>query len=155
MIFLKSVLCLLLAGGFTQVDTIFKKEMVPLQSAVDVAITSTGSRIMNSPKATYLPDYGVIVVVEVALEAPPNPFDGFKTSEAAKKNINTRYKDLTTKLSDLVKEQVAKTDSVAATESLSVVVHILNSNPAAMPNLPSQLVITMKKSGSEPSIRTL
>jgi hypothetical protein len=154
MIFLKSVLCLLLAGGFAQTDTIFKKEMGPLQSAVDVAITSTGSRIMSSPRATYLDDYGVLVSVEVALEAPPNPFDGFKTSDATRKAVNTRYKDLTTKLADLVKEQVAKIDSVGATESLSVVVYILNANPADAPNLPSQLVITMKKSGSEPSVRT-
>ena len=155
MIFLKSALCVLLAGGFTQADTPFKKEMVPLQSAVDVAITTTGTRIMNSPKATYLDDYSVIVVVEVALEPPPNPFDGFKVTDATRKMINTRYKDLTTKLADLVKEQVAKTDSVGATESLSVVVHILKTNSVAVPNLPSQVVISMKKSGSEPSIRVL
>jgi hypothetical protein len=154
MTLLKTVLVLLLAGGAAQID-IFKKEMAPLQASVDAAVSNTGTRVMSNSKATYLDEYGVVVVVEVMLEPPRNPFDGFKTSDATKAIINTRYKELTTKISDLVKDRVVKTDSVASTESLTVIVHILNSNPADVPNLPGQLVISMKKTGTGPSIREL
>ena len=151
---LKTVLLLLLAGAATQVD-IFKKEMAPLQSSVDTTVSGIGARVMSNAKATYLDGYGVVVVVEVMLEPPRNPFDGFKTSDATKAIINTRYKELTGKLSDLVKDRVAKTDSVGATDSLTIIVHILNSNPADVPNLPGQVVITMKKTGSGPTVREL
>jgi len=151
---LKCVLCLLLAGSATQVD-VFKKEMAPLQNAVDSAITETGARIMSNSKATYLEGYGVVVVVEVMLEAPRNPFSGLKTPEETRKIVKTRQQDVTSKLSDLLKEKIAKTDSVGANDSLTLIVHILNTNPVDVPDLPSQLVITMKKSAAQPTVQKL
>jgi hypothetical protein len=154
MILLKQLLCLFLVSGATQLDT-FKKEMAPLQNAVDAAISGTGARVMLSPKATYLDGYGVIVVTEVMLEPPANPFSGLNNGEETRKIVYKRRDDMTAKLSDLVKDKVGKTDSLGTDDSLTLIVHILNSNPVAVSDLPTQLVITMKKSATDVTVRKL
>jgi hypothetical protein len=150
----KSVLFLMLAGSTTQVD-VFKKEMVPLQNAVDSVATGSGARIMSNSKATYLEGYGVVVVMEVMLDNPSNPFSGATNREETRKTVKARQQDLTVKLSDLLKDKTGKTESVGPSDSLTLIVHILNSNPVDVPDLPTQLVISLKKSATQPVVRAL
>src|ERR1051326_4272327 len=132
MILLKPILCLLLTAAATQVD-VFKKEMAPLQNSVDAAVAGTGAQVMSNSKATYLEGYGVIVVLEITLERPRSPFDSVKTPDAIRTTVTNRQKDVTTKLSELLKERIGKTESLGATDSLAFIFHILNTNPADVP----------------------
>ena len=52
----------------------FKKDAPSLQADVDQAITPAVYRIMQNSMASPLEGYGVVVVLEVTLEPPPNPF---------------------------------------------------------------------------------
>ena len=143
---LKSILCLLIFAGSTQVDT-FKKEMEPLQSGVNTAVTSTSATFTSSgqSKATYLEGYGVIVVSEVVLEPPVNIFGSPKTSDQVKTIVAQRYQQLKDRLSVLLKQQIVKTGSVGPTESMAFIVHLSNYTRADVPDLPKQLVIMVKK----------
>src|ERR1019366_9233795 len=142
---LKSILCLLMFVGSTQTDA-FKREMTPLQNSVDTIVSSTGARFMGSDgsKATYLDGYGVVVVLEVMLEPPSNPFGPSKTDQV-KTIVGQRRQQLEGKISDLLKQQVTKMESVGPTESMAVIVHILNVTRADVPDLPKQLVLSVKK----------
>jgi len=140
-----SILCLLALVAAPQSDS-FTKEMLPLQTAVNAALTKTGATVMTAPKATYLDDYGVIVVAEVMLEPPPSPAVLFSSRPpSVKAEVLQRFKDLKDKLSELATQQIAKSESVGATESLAVVVHLLNSTRADTPELPAQVVVSVKK----------
>ena len=71
---MKWLIVLLVAAGpqsAPQLD-VFKKDMVPLQSAVDSLVTSTGAQVTPSGRshAAYIEGYGVIVTLEIAFEAP-------------------------------------------------------------------------------------
>jgi hypothetical protein len=127
-----------------QVDT-FKKEIAPLQSAVDSVISSTGSQVLQRSMATYLEGYGVVVSLEIAFDTPPNPFGGFKTPVEARSVVAHRRQDLQEKMSAFMKQRVAMTESIGATESLAIAIHVLNTNPADVKNLPLQIQMTVKK----------
>jgi hypothetical protein len=141
---LNSVLCLLMFASSMQVDT-FKKEMVPLQGAVDSVMSATGARVMSESKATYLDSYGIIVTLQVVLEQPPNPFTRAKTTAEIRSTVDQRRKDLEDKISDLLKQRIAKTDSIGASDSLTVIVYLLNTTPADVPDLPTQIIMNVKK----------
>ena len=142
---LKSILCLFMfvAGG--QLDA-FKKEMTPLQTDIDAVVESTGARVFSNSKATYLEGYGLIVVLEAMLEPTRNPlFSSAKSPAEVRTAVNQRLKSIQDKLSEFLKQRVTKTESVGTVESLTVIVHISNTNPAEVPDLLKQLVLTVKK----------
>jgi len=144
---LKPILCLLmLIGGGGQADSVFKKEMAPLQGDVDSTVGSTGATIVTPSKATYLDAYGVVVMLEVMLEKNRNPlFSAPLTTAQVKASVSQRRKDVTEKLTAMLKDRVTKLASVGETESLTVIVYLSNTNPADVPDLPSQLVFSVKK----------
>jgi hypothetical protein len=45
----------------------------------------------------------------------------------------------------MMKEQVDKLQSLGDADSLTIAVHFFNANPAALPDLPGQLQLTVKK----------
>jgi hypothetical protein len=51
-----------------------------------------------------------------------------------------------------VKQRVSTMDSIAPTESLTVVLHVLNTNPGDVKNLPMQILVSAKKDSSQPAI---
>jgi hypothetical protein len=148
---LNSILCALLmfstAMQFGSTD-VFKREKNSLQNDVDAVINSTGASLPSrgdNSKASYLDGYGVVVVLEVVLEPPPNPFSSPKTSEQVKKVVAQRLQQIQEKVSDWLKARVTTTESVGASDALAVIVHFVNTTPADVPNLPSQVVISVKK----------
>src|SRR5215510_10204984 len=123
----------------------FKKEMAPLQSAVDALITSTGAQVMQRSHAIYLDGYGIVVSTEIVLERPQGPFDSPKPPAELRKLVDQRRKDLQEKLNAFVKERIVRTESIGPTDSLTIVIHVLNSYPVELPTLPVQIQVTVKK----------
>ena len=143
----QSILCLLLLSGAPQADAVFKKEMAPLQGAVNAAVVATGATVFTDPKATHLDNYGVIVVVEVMLEPPPSPAILFSPkTDTVKVAVAQRYSDLKSRVSELLKQQITKAESIGPNESMAIIVHLVNATRADVPDLPAQLVVSIKKS---------
>jgi len=144
---LKSIVCFLMLAGAPQSEA-FKKEMIPLQEAVDTVVSNTGARIMgmsDRSRATYLDGYGIVVVLEVTLEQPSHPFGSSKSPAEVQATVSQRQKAIKEKISELLKQRVGKTESVGATESIAVIVHFLNVTRADVPDLPIQLVFRVRK----------
>jgi hypothetical protein len=138
------VLFMLLAPPQPAADH-FKKDAAALQADVDQAVSPAVYRIMQNSMASPLEGYGVIVVLEVTLEAPPNPFSSTKTGDQLRAVVTRRQQEIKDKVSEFLKQRVLKTDSVGATESLTVVVHMLNVMRADVPDLPTQFVFSVRK----------
>ena len=143
---LMKFLVLLLLASAPQVD-VFKKEMGPLQSAIDGLVTSTGAQVTPSgrSRAAFIEGYGIIVSLEIAFEAPQGIFDTPKKPAEVRTLVARRRKDIQEKLTAFLKQRVATTDSIGATDSLAIVIHVLNTTPSDIPNLPLQIVMTAKK----------
>ena len=147
---MKSLLALLLAAALqtpsSQLD-VFKKEMAPLQSAIDAVISGTGAQVTPSgrSRAAYIEGYGVIVSLEVAFDAPQGIFDTPKKPAEVRTLVAKRRKDIKDKLSAFLTQHVATTDSIGPTDSMAIVIHVLNTTPADIPNLPLQIVMSAKK----------
>jgi len=124
---------------------VFKKEKAPLESAVDTEVTSTGAQVLQRSRATYLEGYGIVVTLEVAFEGPQNPFSSPKRPEEIRTLVAQRRKQVQEKLSTFIKQRVASIDSIGSSDSLVIVIHVLNANPADVPNLPVQIQISVKK----------
>jgi hypothetical protein len=135
-------LLLLLAAPQTDV---FKKDMVPLQAAVDGVITSAGIQLMQRSHAAYIEGYGIVVSLEIAFVTPQGIFDTPRKPAEIRTLVTQRRKDLQEKVTAFVKQRVATTDSIGASDSLAIVIHVLNTNPADVPNLPVQIVLSAKK----------
>lgn len=152
--FLKPVLLMMLlaSGAFAQTDKaqleVFKKEAIPLQAAVDEAVNSLvpgPAGVLEHAKATYLPGYGVVVSLEASFEPGHTPFSSPKSPAEVRTIVEKRRRDVQAKLEQLLKDRVGKMQSLGAMESLTIALHLFNSNPVDISNLPSQLVLTIKK----------
>jgi hypothetical protein len=125
----------------------FRKEAPGLQTAVNEVINSTvpGQAVLQGAKATYLDGYGIVVTLEAILEQPRNPFSSPKTPAEVRKLVTERRKQVQDKYTALLKQRVPLLQSVGDGESLAVIVHLLNTNPADLPDLPAQLILSLKK----------
>jgi hypothetical protein len=127
---------------------LFKKEAAGLQAAVEEAVNSLvpgPAGVLERPRATYLEGYGIVVSLQASFEPTRNPFSSPKTPAEVRSIVNERRKLVQERLEKLIKERVAKMKSVDESESLTVALHLFNSNPADLPDFPSQLVLTAKK----------
>jgi len=124
---------------------VFKKDMVPLQTAVDGVVTSAGVQLLQRSHAVYLDGYGVVVTLEIAYLAPQGIFDTPKKPAEVRTLVAQRRKDVQDKVSAFVKQRAGTTDSIGAGDSFAIVIHVLNTNPADVPNLPVQIVMSAKK----------
>jgi hypothetical protein len=134
--------------------TIFKKDMAPLQSAVEGVVSSTGVQILEKPRAAYIDGYGIVITTYVAIEPPQGIFGTPKPPKELQAAVAQRRRELQDKLKTWVKKQVLITDSIGASDSLAVVIHVLNGNPVDLPNMPVQILVVAKKdSQQEPLFR--
>jgi hypothetical protein len=126
---------------------IFRKEKSALQAVTDEAVNSSapGMGVLMPAKATYLDGYGVVVTVEAVLVPSRNPFVSPMKPEEVRKLVAERRTLLKQKILGLAKQQAAALNSVGPEQSLAIVVYLLNSNPADVPDLPNQMVFTTKK----------
>ena len=101
---------------------------------------------MQGAKGTYLEGYGIVITLEVALDPPRNPFSGLgRTSADVRTAVAQHRKDTEERLKSLLKEKTPAIDSLLPNESATIIVYLLNTNPADLPDLPSQLVLSVKK----------
>jgi hypothetical protein len=151
---LKLAFCLFITSSVVfgqvepQVEKInINKDVASIQAAVNEVVNSTipGLVVLQAAKGAYLDGYGVVVSVEVALEAPRNPFNALTTSNNVRATVGQRQKDMMDKLATLLKQKVPVLDLVGPAESVAIIVNLLNTNPADLPDMPSQIVLSVKK----------
>jgi hypothetical protein len=149
----KLLICVLLCATtvFAEIDKtqidLFKKESRSLGTAIDDIMNATvpGRGLLDAAKATYLEGYGAVFVVEASLEPTRSPFSSPKTPAEVRSIVTDRRKAIESKLESLLKQRVGTLQSIGATESVTVVLYLLNANPADVPDLPSQILFTVKK----------
>ena len=124
-----------------------KKEVDAFQVAVTEAVSSAvpGPGVFQAAKGTYLDGYGIVVTLEVAFEPPRNPFNPGRTPNDVRTSVAQRRKDTMEKLTNLLKQRTPAIESLAPTESATVILYLLNTNPADLPDLPAQIVMSMRK----------
>jgi hypothetical protein len=98
--------------------------------------------LLQKAKATLLDDYGVILSLEVRLDAPPNPFARRRPVESLRRLSTARLRTLKDRIVDFMGETLPDLGAISPSESLTVVVHVLNTNPVDMPDLPMQVMFT-------------
>jgi hypothetical protein len=129
-----------------------KKDVRSVQNAVDQTINlvvPNGFGLLQDAKGAYLEGYGIVVNVEIALERPRNPFSGVQTAGEIRTAVNARRKELTEKMSEFLKQKIATLDSLEPSESVAVIINLLNTNPADLPDLPTQIVFSLKKQDAQ------
>jgi hypothetical protein len=124
-----------------------KSDVIGLQNTVNDSVGAAlpGWGVLQGAKAAYLDGYGIVVNIEVALDAPATPFSGQKSPEEVRATASQRRKEVEEKLTNILKEKVGSLQSVAPNESVAIIVNIRNTNPAYVPDMPSQIILTAKK----------
>jgi len=124
-----------------------KTDVRTIQTAVNDAVGTSlpGWGVLQGAKAAYLDGYGVVVTMEVAFDSPANPFTGNKSPEEVRATAAQKRKEVQEKLMNILKQKTAALESIAPTESVAIILNILNTNPAYVPNMPSQIIFSVKK----------
>ena len=141
---------LLVAPAFAQsaVDVHqFKKEAGAFQAAINDTVAAVIPGIGPSPDThgTYLDGYGAVFTLEVSLERPRNPFTATASAADVQQNVRRRQKEIKEKVVALLKQKAADLKFLSPAESIAVVIHLINTNPADVPDLPGQIVVSAKK----------
>jgi hypothetical protein len=149
---LKSIIGLLLLSSTLLAQSqpsaeAIKKDVQTLQNAANDTMGGivSGLGVLQAARGTFLEGYGIVVTMEVALEPPRNPFTAMKTSDDVRTTVAQKRKATVEKLTNLLKDKVLALESIGPTESASIIVYLLNANPGDLPDMPAQLVLTMKK----------
>ena|SRR5438876_630948 len=133
-----------------------KTDVRTIQTAVNDAVGTSlpGWGVLQAAKAAYLDGYGVVVTMEIAFDSPANPFTGNKSPEEVRVTAAQKRKEVQEKLMNILKQKTATLESIAPTESVAIILNILNTNPAYVPNMPSQIIFSVKKQdAAHPSIK--
>ena len=101
--------------------------------------------ILQTAKTTYLEGYGVVVTVGVALERPRNPFSNTRAPDEVRRSSEMRRSELKEMAVRLIGQHVSSFDGLSPDEHLTIVIYMLNTNPADLPDLPTQLVVSARK----------
>src|SRR6266566_7612818 len=149
---LQLVIAMLLVSGvlYAQGQPAVEKispDVRTIQDAVNKVVGTPvpGGGVLQVAKGAYLDGYGIVVSLEVAFAPPVNPFSPQKTPEEIRTTAAQQLKEVQEKLTNVLKQKAAQLESVAPAESVSVVLNILNTNPAYLPDMPSQIIFSVKK----------
>src|SRR3989441_4847422 len=134
-------------GQASPTDEKIRSDVRTIQDAVNeiVGTPIPGGGVLQVAKGAYLDGYGIVVSLEVAFDPPVNPFSPQKTPEEIRTTAAQRLKEVQEKVTNVLKQKVAQLESVGPAESVSVVLNILNTNPAYLPDMPSQIIFSVKK----------
>lgn len=149
---LRTILCLVIMAPMLSAQTtgskseVFRKEGPALQGAVDQGISEVpGISILQTSKATYIQEFGVVVTLELALEKPPSPFNVDARSERPAV-VAERQQRVRDKMKQLLVQKAPGLRTAGDDQFVVIVVHIFNTNPVDRPNLPQQIIAMVKKS---------
>jgi hypothetical protein len=119
---------------------------VAIAAAVDAEVAAVvPGQMLQRAKATYLDGYGVVVTIEVAFERPRGPFSSARAPELIRQSSEVRRSQLKEIAIRLLGQHVATLDGLRADEQLTIVIYMLNTNPVDLPDLPTQLVVSVTK----------
>jgi len=150
--FFKFLLFVLLTSGIVSgqaspPDEKIKADVRTIQNAVNETMGTPvpGGGVLQVARGAYLDGYGIVVSLEVAFDPPVNPFTPQKSPEEIRTTATQRLKEAQEKLTSVLKQKVALLESIAPSDSVSVILNILNTNPAYLPDMPSQVIFSVKK----------
>ena len=150
-LFVLSFLLLLFSGvlygqGQPAADKV-KIDANSVQNAVNdgLGLSLPGWGVLQNAKGAYLEGYGIVVNVEVAFDPPMNPFTALRSPEEIRKFATQKRGEVQEKLTSILKQKVPVLASIAPTDSVSIILNVLNTNPAYVPDMPSQIIFTAKK----------
>ncbi len=134
-------------GQASPTDEKIRSDVKTIQNAVNeiVGTPIPGGGVLQVAKGAYLDGYGIVVSLEVAVGPAVNPFSPQRTPDEIRTTGTQQFKEVQDKLTSILKQKVMLLESIAPSESLSVVLNILNMNPAYLPELPSQVIFSVKK----------
>ena len=130
-----------------------KAQMKVLEAVINETLGQTFAPpfgVLEKAKGSYLPDFGVVFSVEVNLYPMrvPNPFDMRPSSkeelEKARKAKLERIGIIKQAVPRLLADHASTLRELSANDSIAVVVHLFDT-PTEGENLPSQIVIEVKK----------
>jgi hypothetical protein len=148
---LRTILCLLVAAPmlFAQAagaKSDFRKEGPALQGAVDAGISEvSGIALLQTSKATYIQEFGIVVTLELALETPRGPFSPNAQPDRPAV-VAERQQRVRDKMKQLLVQKAPGLRTAGDDQFVAIVVHIFNTNPVDRPNLPQQIIAIVKKS---------
>src|SRR5437764_14049071 len=128
-----------------------RPDIKTVQNAVNdvVGLSLPGWGVLQGAKGAYLEGYGIVLNAEVALDPPVNPFSPQKSPEEVRTFSTQKSHEIQEKLVKLLKEKVPLLTSLAAADSVAIVLNVLNTNPAYMPDMPTQIIFSAKKQDSD------
>jgi hypothetical protein len=132
----------------------FKKETAALESAINGIVTGIvpDFGMLQKSRGTYIEGYGAVFTMEIMLDRAATPFSSPGTEKEVKQNVSRRHKEIKSKISDLLKERFSEMKSVGESGAVTVVIYVMNTNPAYVPDLPGQVVLTARKQGNSVEI---
>ena len=101
--------------------------------------------ILQTAKTTYLEGYGVVVTIEVAFERPRNPFSAPRDPDVVRQSSEMRRAELKEMAVELLGQHLSAFDGLDSNDQVTIVIYMLNTNPADLPDLPTQIVVSARK----------
>ena len=121
------------------------EHVVALTADVDAGLGAVVPYVFQEAKGTYLEDYGLVVTVEIALEPRRSPFSTLRSPEEIRSSSHERLEAVRTTAAALLGDRVADLDGLLPNERVSLVIFILNPSPVDLPDLPAQIVLSLRK----------
>lgn len=117
-----------------------------ITAAVDEQIAAVvPGPMLQTAKATYLEGYGLVVTLEVALELPRNPFTGLRPLDEIRRSSQRRHVALKELVLGMLRQYPPQVRDLGMDDRFAVIVYLLNTNPVALPDLPTQFVASVTK----------
>ena len=147
----KLILCVLLMSGIAYgqgqpAPEQIKADVKIVQNAVNdvVGLSIPGWGVLQGAKGAYLDGYGIVLNVEVAFDPPVNPFSPLKSPEEVRTTATQKRAEVQEKLTNILKQKLPSLTSLAPGDSVAVILYVLNTNPAYMPDMPTQIILSAK-----------
>jgi hypothetical protein len=133
-----------------------KADIKTVQNAVNdvVGLSIPGWGVLQGARGAYLEGYGIVLNIEIAFDPPVNPFSPQKSPEEVRTTATQKRGEVQEKLKNVIKQKVPLLASLAPGDSVAVILNVLNTNPAYLPDMPSQIILTAKKQDAS-SVRVL
>jgi transposase len=85
------------------------------------------------------------VTIEVGLDVPRNPFSASRPIEDVRRSATGRVSSIRQSAIDVLANEAVRIDGLESAETVTVIVYTVNPNPVDLPDLPDQIVISVRK----------
>ena len=146
----------LLAGQTQPAPDKIKTDIKVVQNAINDSLGSSlpGWGVLEMARAAYLDGYGIVVNIEVAFDPPINPFSPVRPPEEVRTIATQKRTEVQDKLTNILKQKVPLMTSIGPADNVAIILNVLNTNPAYVPDMPAQIILSAKKQDpSQVSVR--